>query len=306
VVESEVVVDTRIASTGCGKVAPFPAGVSGGGSLTSGGQIRTYWLHLPVGYQPNHRYALVLNFHGHGSIAQRQELVTGFSQLADQVGFIVVYPQGAAGPGGLYGWASGGPERPDTNDVLFVSDLLNRLQSQLCIDPNRIYATGFSNGGGFTAVLACTMARRIAAFASVSGSYYPLPGGCAPGRAVSILEFHGTADRTVPYGGRLKLGEVPTLDWLKSWAAQDGCMPKARQFLRSHLVTGLEWTGCQDNAVVIHYRLNGGVHVWPGGVGQVVGVGSLRLPASDQAISATMVIWKFFSAHPLPPLDSDD
>ena len=300
-VEREVIVNRRIASTGCGQPAPLPAGVSGPGSLTSGGLRRTYWLHIPLGYQSHHPYPLVLNFHGHGSVARVQERVTGFSALADQEGFIVVYPQGAAPPGGTYGWASGGPRRPDTNDVLFVSDLLNRLQVQLCVDPDRIYATGFSNGGGFTAVLACQMALRIAAFASVAGSYYPLPGDCDPARPVSILEFHGTDDRTVPYAGRAQLGEVSTLDWLQSWAARDGCNPKAQQFLNSLAVTGLEWTGCQDNVVVAHYRVNGGIHVWPGGANNL-----RQLPPSDQAINATAVIWQFFVAHPLPPPDTDD
>jgi polyhydroxybutyrate depolymerase len=258
-------------------------------------------LHVPVGYRPDHLYPLVLNFHGHGSIAREQEWMTGFSALADHVGFIVVYPQGAVPPGGTFGWASGGPKRPDTNDVLFVSDLLNHLQSQLCVDPDRIYATGFSNGGGFTAVLACRMASRIASFASVAGSYYPVPNGCSPGRPVSILEFHGTADRTVPYGGRPNLGEVSTLDWLESWAALDGCVPAARQFLNARVITGLEWTGCQNNAVVVHYRLNGGIHVWPGGATTLK-----HLPASDRAINATHVIWEFFAAHPLPPPETDD
>jgi polyhydroxybutyrate depolymerase len=258
-------------------------------------------LHIPSGYQSDQFYPLVLNFHGHGSVASVQEWLTGFSALADKVGLIVVYPQGAAPRGGTFGWASGGPMRPDTNDVLFVSDLLNVLQSRLCIDPDRIFATGFSNGGGFTAVLACQMASRIAAFASVAGSYYPLPDGCAPGRPVPILEFHGTADRTVPYGGRAALGELSTLEWLQFWAAQDGCNSEALQFLNSGAVTGLEWSGCQDNSAVVHYRLNGGVHVWPGGADSLK-----RLPLSDRAINATNVIWEFFAEHPLPPPNTND
>jgi polyhydroxybutyrate depolymerase len=66
------------------------------------------------------------------------------------------------------------------NDILFVSDLLTHLQGMLCIDPYHIYAPGFSNGGGMTNLLACRLAERIAAFAPVSGSYPPVPGGCHP------------------------------------------------------------------------------------------------------------------------------
>ncbi len=231
---------------------------------------------------------------GMAALPCTRSLVTGFSRLADRLGFIVVYPQGAIGPKDESGWASGGPNQPDTNDVLFVSNLLNTLQSELCVDPTRIYATGFSNGGGLTSVLACTMAHRIAAFASVSGSYYPLPSGCDPDRAVPILEFHGTADRTVPYGGRSKLKELGTLAWLQSWAERDGCASVPRQFLSTKAVTGLEWRGCVDDAVVIHYRLSGGVHVWPDQLG------TPRLPVADRSIDATRVIWEFFMMHPLP------
>jgi polyhydroxybutyrate depolymerase len=171
---------------------------------------------------------------------------------------------------------------------------LNKLQSELCIDPDRIYAAGFSNGGGMTGILACTMAQRIAAFASVSGSYYPLPHGCTPGRAVSILEFHGTADRTVPYTGRPQLHELSTLDWLQGWAKLDGCLKEPHQVSSSAGVTVLKWSDCQDGAIIIHYRINGGSHTWPGGPGEK------RIPVVDQTINASQVIWVFFAMHPLP------
>jgi polyhydroxybutyrate depolymerase len=293
-VESETIFDTPLPTTGCGRIPLIAAGTSGGGTLASGGLMRTYWLHIPRSYEPNHLYPLVLNFHGHGSSAVHQELISGFSRLADRLGFIVVYPQGAIGPQNETGWASGGANQPDTNDVLFVSNLLNTLQSEVCIDPTRIYATGFSNGGGLTSILACTMAHRIAAFAPVSGSYYPLASGCDPDRAVPILEFHGTADRTVPYSGRSKLNELGTLAWLKSWAERNDCASMPNEFLSTKTVTGLEWRGCVNDAVVIHYRLNGGVHVWPDQSGDP------RLPVADQSLDTTLVIWQFFMMHPLP------
>jgi len=293
-VDSTTIFDSPQSTTGCGRIPPVTPGTSGEGTLVSGGLTRSYLLHIPRAYDLSHLYPLVLNFHGHGSTALHQAQITGFSRLADSLGFIVAYPQGSFGPRNLTGWSSGGPNQPDTNDVLFVSNLLNTLQSELCIDPTRIYATGFSNGGGLTSVLACTLARRIAAFASVSGSYYPLASGCDPDRAVPILEFHGTADRTVPYSGRSKQHELGAMAWLGTWAARDGCASTPREFLKTAAVTGLEWRGCLDDAVVIHYRLNGGVHVWPDQLG------TPRLPVSDRSIDATRVIWEFFMMHPLP------
>src|SRR5271165_3383759 len=76
-------------SSGCGGRPPLLPGTSGGGVLISGSIRRSFWLHLPTGYDPLHPYPLVLNFHGYASSAQAQEIRTGFSQLADKKGFIV-------------------------------------------------------------------------------------------------------------------------------------------------------------------------------------------------------------------------
>jgi polyhydroxybutyrate depolymerase len=225
----------------------------------------------------------------------QQERYTGFSHLADQMSFIVVYPEGATGASGKAGWASGGVGRPHTNDVLFVSDLLDKLQRQLCIDPMRIYATGFSNGGGMVFVLACKMAGRIAAFAPVAGAFFRVMPSCAPNRSVPILEFHGTSDYVTPYAGNPYLHETSVSDWLSFWSTADGCRPGVQSFLTLGSVTGLEWTGCTGDGIVVHYRLNGGTHVWPGGVGGPAGV-----PTVDQMVNASLLIWQFFRLHPLP------
>jgi polyhydroxybutyrate depolymerase len=160
---SDEVTTQPIASSGCGKPAPFTPGLSENEILTSGGYVRTYRLHLPSGYRDNVEQALVLNFHGHGSAASGQEKMTQLSRLADQQDFIAVYPQGIVGPDRHSGWSTGPIWDPHVNDVLFVSDLLNHLQAELCIDPMRIYAMGFSNGGGMTNLLAARMAGRIMA-----------------------------------------------------------------------------------------------------------------------------------------------
>lgn len=217
------IVDMPLATTGCGKEPPFGAGRTEEMTLLSGGLQRMFRLHLPAGYNPSRPTPLVLNLPGHGESALQQERYSQYSALADQQNFIVVYPQGVIGPDGKLGWASYGKNDPTVNDVLFFSDLLTLLQQRLCVDARRIYATGISNGGGMTNLLACQMARRIAAFASVAAAIYPLPEGCHPTRAVSYLEFHGTADPLVPYNGSVMLHFMPVMDMLQAWATRDGC-----------------------------------------------------------------------------------
>jgi polyhydroxybutyrate depolymerase len=285
---------TPISSAGCGKPAPTPAGETVYETVLSGGLQRTYLLHVPSGYQANSREAVVLNFHGHGSNASQQEHRSGMTLLSDQQGFIAVYPQGVVGPDGQTGWATGVLNRPRVNDILFVSDLLNHLQALFCIDPQRIYATGFSNGGGMTNVLACTLAGRLAAFAPVSGSYPPYPGGCHPVRPVPLLEFHGTADPTVPYNGSPRKQYPATLTWLQGWVTRDGCTRGPTVFYKQANVTGLEWTNCQGNATVMQYRISGEGHVWPHIIFNKPG------GTAVSSLSASALIWSFFQQHPLP------
>jgi len=289
-------VTTMVQTRGCGKLPSIPAGTSASQTLEVGGHRRQYRLHLPVTYDPWRPSALVLAFHGHGSSAALFEQLTRFSALADSKGFIAVFPQGAVGPDGRTGWNTSRAKDPTLNDLLFVSDLLSRLQSQLCVDPARVYAAGFSNGGGFTAVLACRFAGRIAAFASVSGEYYPQPGGCDPARPVPILEIHGTADPIVPYLGSLRLRYPSVSAWLSGWALRDGCRGGPSTFYQQGGVTGQAWTRCRGTGAVAHYTILSGWHVWPGSSSST----RRPPPSSDAHLAATHVIWTFFSHQALP------
>ena len=98
------------------------------------------------------------------------------------------------------------------------------MENVACIDRRSVYAAGVSNGGGMAALLACQLSDKIAAVAAVAGAYADLP-DCHPPRPVSLLEIHGTADTTVPDGGRS--GEDTDTDsvlsFVQSWIERDGC-----------------------------------------------------------------------------------
>ncbi len=292
------IIDHPIVSRGCGQKSTVPPGQSQTQTLVSASLTRSYLLHIPTGYNDTVQQPLVLNFHGHGSNARQQALISNFSTLADQQDFIVVYPQGSIGPDKLTGWATGPAHDPQVNDVLFVSDLLNTLQSTLCINPSRIYATGFSNGGGMTYVLACKMADRIAAFAPVSGSYPPVPGGCEPVRPVPLLEFHGTADRVVPYNGSVAKNYPPVMQWLHAWVIRDDCATIPTVTHPVVNVTQDQWAGCRGNVTLIHDQLAGWPHEWPHVV-SIRRILSRHTPAAT-SLDATPRIWTFFEEHPLP------
>jgi poly(3-hydroxybutyrate) depolymerase len=90
----------------------------------------------------------------------------------------------------------------------------------MCVDTNRVYATGHSNGGGFVDTIACSdVSDYFAAFASASGSFYTqnnAESACNPARVpVPMLEFHGLADTSVKYGGGQ--GEGGLLPGIPDW-----------------------------------------------------------------------------------------
>ena len=287
-----------VPTTGCGKASSIRPGTSADQQIAahpavSRGHItRSYLVHVPATYQVDQLQAVVLVYHGHGGNAADAESSSGFSLLADQRDFIAVYPQGLLDDDGLPFWASIGPIDYGIDDALFVSDVLTKLQRDFCVDPQRIYATGFSNGGGMSGFLACKLAKRIAAFAPVSGNYYSLPGGCHPGRSVPILEIHGTADSIVPYAGipasENPIWPLPSVpQWLQDWASRDGCTGGPVIFLQTSDVTGEQWMNCKENASVVHYRIEGGDH---------------SLPSTIGGHSAAVIIWGFFQANRLPGL----
>jgi polyhydroxybutyrate depolymerase len=279
-----------VRTQGCGRPPGPPLGQTVEQRLESGGQRRTYLVHLPAGYRPDRPLPLVLAFHGRKGTGNDIEAFSGI----DALDAIAVYPRGLAGPDGETSW-QGAPATAGADDVRFVGDLLDRLQATLCVDPTRIYATGKSEGGGFTALLACRLPHRIAAFATVSGAFYPgTDKGCAASPPVPIVDFHGTGDKIISYGGGVSHGEhYPAMtDWLARWATHDRCADPASTQIGTD-VTELSWQGCAPDAALVHYRIAGGGHTWPGALTDS-GPGAVT-----HTISATAVMWAFFAAHPL-------
>jgi len=276
------VLDRAVSSTGCGQPATG-AGTTSVAHLRSGGVEREYRIYLPAGYRPHRAYPLVLSYHGHGKSAEYQEELSGFSGSD----VIAVYPQGVPGTDGKSAW-TGAPYSAPVDDVRFTADLLTSLQQRLCVDPKRIYAAGKSNGGGFVGVLACRMSGRIAAFAPVSGAFYPQGGACRPSRKVALLDFHGTADTTIPYAGNPEKGLPSLPDWLSGWAARDRCFPYPVSVSPTPGVLTQWWPGCS----LVHYRMIGAGHVWP----STHPNGDSPAPS---ALDATPLIRQFFRAHQL-------
>jgi polyhydroxybutyrate depolymerase len=279
------------ASAGCGQAAQ-QVGAATRQVIGSGGRQREFVLHVPADYDAQRPLPVVLAFHGHGSTGARMD---GFSKLST-LPAIVAYPEGLISDGdeNRQSWQGAPYSVPDVDDVGFTADLLDHLQSTLCVDVTRVYATGISNGGGFTGLLACRLADRLAAVAAVAGAFYPATGeDCRPARPIPVLELHGTADDTVPYTGGVR--DLPAIaDWVAGWVGRNGCQvqPSAGRIEPDIAVNS--WGGCAGGAEVRHVAVNGGGHTWPGADSYSGG------GATTQTIEAHELIWEFASRHQLP------
>ena len=260
---------------------------------------------------------LVLDFHGLAEGAEVHARMTELPKYGQQHGFIVASPQGTGSP---VRWAVD-PDVEANADLQYTADLLDQLESELCIDTSRVYSTGLSNGAFMSSVLACTMADRFAAVAPVAGLIRPE--SCDPSRPVPVLAFHGTADPILLFNGGVgdrlnnvlgggSITDAPTGDEkpipeadldgagypkaAQEWATGNGCTGTPTDDDLSATVIERTWD-CPPDGVVEFLIVEGGGHTWPGSefsnkLADIMG-------ATDMETDANELIWQFFQRFQL-------
>ena len=274
------------------------------GTIVSSGQKREYLLYVPMSYDRTKPTPLVISMHAAALWPAAQMETSQWNRVADEHGFIVVYPSGTTLRGGGTGvlpkvWQIS-QEAPLLANVRFISELIDTLEVAYNIDPTRIYANGFSNGGAMAFALSCRLSHRIAAVGTVSAAQDQRPWSwCEDSRPVPLINFHGTAD-LVPYnGGRVWASPRPfpsVSTWTANWARRNRCAPNPIESVVSADVTCLEYKNCANDASVVLYTIRGGGHTWPGGKQ----LPDWILGRTSRSIDASRQMWEFFRGHQLP------
>ncbi len=315
---ADVAPDKVPAAPSAGCRAPAPTAGSTKRTVTSGGSSRWFWLDVPPAVSAGTPMPLVLDLHGYSEGADVHVAMSGLGKFGESKGFVTITPQGS---GVVPMWDTG----LQSADMDFLGDALDSVEQQVCIDTNRVYTTGLSNGAFMTSAVACRYSDRIAAVAPVAGARVIT--GCKLTRPVPIVAFHGTADEYVSYTGGLgqaamnlpapdgsgkKLGDGLTPRQLadmrgasksipatmQAWAVRNGCPAGHREQPVASDVTRFVYD-CPPPEAVELYRVTGGGHTWPGsGVSQaaasIVGHTTMNIVADE-------IMWKFFRDHPLRP-----
>ena len=263
------------------------------GSMIHDGIQRDYILYIPAIYDGNTDVPLILNFHGFGSNANQQLVYGDFRDIADKEGFLLVHPEGTLLNGNQHWNVGSFTIGSTTDDVSFTEALIDELANQYAINLDRVYATGMSNGGYMSFLLACQLSEKIAAVASVTGSMTPETyNACNAQHPTPILQIHGTGDSTVPYNGDTWTRSIE--DVISYWANYNNCETNPTNTALTDIdpsdgstVEHIVYINGDNGLTTEHMKVIGGGHTWPGS--------AFNFPGTNYDINASMEIWQFFS-----------
>jgi len=257
-------------------------------TISVNGVDREYLLYVPTDFDIQNEAPVFFNFHGFGGTAQDQMEWSDFRDLADEHQFLLVYPQGSDLNGTSH-WNNaflGGDNKSTADDFGFTLALLDSLIEEYSVDEDRVYASGYSNGGFMSYSLVCYYSNRFTGIASVSSTMLnDFDGDCAPERPIPIISMNGTEDSTVPYNGGVE-GFQAIPDVLNYWAGANNTDSTPTTSEYSDNGTSIErslYEGGDEGISIDHYKVNGGEHIW-----------------FDHRFDGTHfneIIWDFLSSH---------
>lgn len=174
----------------------------------------SYRIALPSRSAADGKIGAILFFHGYGGSAGEVVSDANLAAVAQRLGVALIAPDGLG-----RSWSFPGSPARNRDEFAFVARVLEDVAARFPVDPRRLMASGFSQGGSMVWYLACRMPQRFAAFAPIAGDFWhPLPESCA-GPRPNLIHVHGLADTTIPLTGRTLRSGARQGDLFRSLAA---------------------------------------------------------------------------------------
>ena len=131
-------------------------------------------------YAPEHlppKAPLVIALHGCTQTIDEYDHGTGWSSLADRLGFAVVYPQQqpANNPKNCFSWFLSADIARGHGEAFSIREMVEHAIATFAADRGKVFVTGLSAGGAMASVMLATYPEVFAGGAIIAG----LPYGCA-------------------------------------------------------------------------------------------------------------------------------
>jgi poly(3-hydroxybutyrate) depolymerase len=210
--------------------------------VDAGGKEIAYILRLPPTYAPGVPHAVVFGFHGgHENAGQLDTAFDFKAELGDDA--ILIMPEAPDGSTWIKDAAA---------QLGYFDAIWSTAQGELCVDVERVFATGYSAGGYFAAILGCERGHVVHAVAPVASRLASIPSGCV-GHA-GLLMIHGADDDQYPESAIELARETRDV-----FVAQNGCGQETTPVDPSPCVS---YPGCAAGAPVDWCEHDSG-HGWP-------------------------------------------
>lgn len=157
-------------------------------------------VHAPAGLRGEP--ALVVALHGCTQTAAEFELESGWSALADRLGFVVLYPEQpkCANSMSCFNWFDPAQIARGQGEVKRIRQMVDTVRAQYSIDPARVFVTGFSAGAAMTTAMMAAYPEVFAAGAVMAG----LPYRISNGQDALICMFQGKDKTPAAWAGLVR------------------------------------------------------------------------------------------------------
>ncbi len=256
---------------------------------------RDFYAYIPKSLKKGQKAPAVIAFHGYKSDANGLRWLIKPDAMAEKYGYIMIYPNGKEKVWNVgHRYKSGGPD-----DVSFASGLIDVIKARFPVDPQRVYAMGFSDGAQMVAMMACKMPSKFAAGAMVAHTMNIK--SCSPSRKLPMAIIHGLKDKMVPFsgGGRNKLASYKaSLDFFRQVHGYKG---EGKVFVEQKTFKCRGWGKDKGPKPVVGCAMFDAGHSWPGGVEFKVET----LGKVNKELNANNFLFDFFKQFKGKPTERD-
>ena len=248
-------------------------------SFEIGPSDRTAMLTAPGGHDFSRPLPLVVSLHGFSGNGWLNSYWMDLFQSTHENEHLLLWPNGTANSAGVRFWnatdACCNFEDIDSDDVEWLTALIDEAVSLYGADPDGIILVGHSNGGFMSHRMACERGQLIRSIVNMGGSNYnDFANDCQDTGRPNILNVHGTLDTVIWYNGGILwswggLNQYPSATLSTSfWADRSGCDVSSTEMGTldlDSLVFGEETTmdehlNCEDGNRVALWSIESGGH----------------------------------------------